>query len=294
MQDRPRALGMAQPRPRRRRRVRDSSAERLDAVGLVPPQLDRPRARRRPPDLGAQHLGRLPAPGRQRQDPLAPRRLRRAPSRWARARRRPGSTTGACSPDGELTFFDDGSNPPIHRQSRARADRARPQDATRRAWLAAYTHPDPPLLAASQGNMQTLAEREHRRRLRRACPQISEYARDGSLLFDAHLPFDMSFYRAFRFPWSGRPLSPPAVAASLNNTGEETIVHAELERRHRRRRLARARRDAARRRCSRRPRSRDRLRELDDPARRSYDATSAVQALDAAGHVLGDLAHGRR
>ena len=36
----------------------------------------------------------------------------------------------------------------------------------------------------------------------------------------------MTFYRAFRFPWSGRPLSPPAVLASLNNTGEETIVHA--------------------------------------------------------------------
>jgi hypothetical protein len=57
-------------------------------------------------------------------------------------------------------------------------------------------------------------------------PAISEYSQGGSLLFDAHLPFDMSFYRAFRFPWSGRPLSPPAVLASLNNTGEETIVHA--------------------------------------------------------------------
>ena len=58
-------------------------------------------------------------------------------------------------------------------------------------------------------------------------PAISEYAAgDGSLLFDAHLPFDMSFYRAFRFPWSGRPLSPPAVLAALNDTGEETIVHA--------------------------------------------------------------------
>ena len=57
-------------------------------------------------------------------------------------------------------------------------------------------------------------------------PAISEFAPDGSLLFDAHQPFDMSFYRAFRFPWSGRPLSPPAVLASLNDTGEETIVHA--------------------------------------------------------------------
>ena len=36
----------------------------------------------------------------------------------------------------------------------------------------------------------------------------------------------MSFYRAFRFPWSGRPASPPEVLASLNTTGEETIVHA--------------------------------------------------------------------
>jgi hypothetical protein len=36
----------------------------------------------------------------------------------------------------------------------------------------------------------------------------------------------MTFYRAFRFPWSGRPLSPPAVLASLNSTDEATIVHA--------------------------------------------------------------------
>ncbi len=57
-------------------------------------------------------------------------------------------------------------------------------------------------------------------------PAISEYAGDGSLLFDAHQPYDMSFYRAFRFPWSALPASPPAVLASLNNTGEETIVHA--------------------------------------------------------------------
>ncbi len=88
----------------------------------------------------------------------------------------------------------------------------------------AYTHPDPPLLAASQGNMQTLADGNTVVGYG-GVPEISEYAEDGSLLFDAHLPFDMAFYRAFRFPWSGRPLSPPAVLASLNDTGEETIVH---------------------------------------------------------------------
>ncbi len=46
-EDGPRALGMAQPRPRGRLGVRSRSADRGLAVGLLPPQLDRPRARRR-------------------------------------------------------------------------------------------------------------------------------------------------------------------------------------------------------------------------------------------------------
>jgi len=131
---------------------------------------------------------------------------------------------GRVLPDGEVTFFDDGANPPIHRQSRA--VRIRLDLKTRRAHLVvAYTHRAPPLLAASQGNMQTLADGNTLVGFG-GVPAISEFAKDGSLLFDAHQPLDMSFYRAFRFSWSGRPLSPPAVLASANNTGEETIVHA--------------------------------------------------------------------
>jgi hypothetical protein len=56
-------------------------------------------------------------------------------------------------------------------------------------------------------------------------PAVSEYGRDGRLLFDAHQPYDTSFYRAYRYPWEGRPASPPAVLAGLGSTGEETIVH---------------------------------------------------------------------
>ncbi len=141
----------------------------------------------------------------------------------------PGTETawqhdGRLLPNGEVTFFDDGANPPIHRQSRGL--RIALDFKTREArLLSAYTHPDPPLLAPSQGNMQTLADGSSVVGYG-GVPAISEYAQDGSLVFDAHLPFDMTFYRAFRFPWSGRPLSPPAVLASLNDTGEETIVHA--------------------------------------------------------------------
>ena len=131
---------------------------------------------------------------------------------------------GRLLPNGELSFFDDGSNPPIHHQSRAIRIRLDPK--TREAHLvSSLTHRDPPLLAASQGNMQTLPNGNTLVGYG-GVPAISEFARDGSLLFDAHQPYDMSFYRAYRFTWSGRPSSPPAVLASRNNTGEETIVHA--------------------------------------------------------------------
>jgi hypothetical protein len=141
----------------------------------------------------------------------------------------PGTETawqhdGRILADGEVSFFDDGSNPPIHHQSRA--IRISLDFKTDEARLAAdFTHPNPPLLAASQGNMQTLADGNTVVGYGEV-PAISEYAGDGSLLFDANLPWDMAFYRAFRFPWSARPSSPPAVLASLNTTSEETIVHA--------------------------------------------------------------------
>jgi hypothetical protein len=131
---------------------------------------------------------------------------------------------GRALPNGELTFFDDGSNPPIHSQSRGL--RIALDLKTHQARLVrSYTHADPPLLAASQGNMQTLAAGNVLLGYG-GVPAISEFAPDGSLVFDAHEPLDMSFYRAYRHPWSGRPLTAPAVLASLNDTEEETIVHA--------------------------------------------------------------------
>jgi hypothetical protein len=130
---------------------------------------------------------------------------------------------GRILPDGEVTFFDDGSNPPIHSQSRGL--RIALDFKTHKAQLgSAYVHHNPLLLAPSQGNMQTLAGGNAVVGYG-GVPAISEFDPGGSLLFDAHLPFDMSFYRAFRFPWSGRPSSPPAVLANLSNTGEETILH---------------------------------------------------------------------
>jgi hypothetical protein len=140
----------------------------------------------------------------------------------------PGTKTawqhdGRVLPGGDVTFFDNGSNPPVHRQSRA--VRIALDVKTHKARLRmVYTHPNP-LLSVSQGNVQTLTDGNTVAGYG-AIPEVSEYARDGSLLFDAHLPFAMSSYRSVRFPWSARPLSPPSAVASLNNTSEETIVHA--------------------------------------------------------------------
>jgi hypothetical protein len=129
-------------------------------------------------------------------------------------------------PDGEITMFDDGSDPtePFE-DDHSRAIRIALDLATHRARLvSALIHPSPPLLAASQGNMQTLADADTVVGYG-GVPEISEYTPSGGLLFDAHLPYDLIFYRSFRHPWTGRPLTPPAVVANANNTNLETIVH---------------------------------------------------------------------
>jgi hypothetical protein len=81
------------------------------------------------------------------------------------------------------------------------------------------------LVADSQGDTQALADRALVVGWG-AIPSVSELAPDGRLLFDAHLPPVASSYRAFRFPWSGRPPWPPAVSARLLTAGDSTAVFA--------------------------------------------------------------------
>jgi hypothetical protein len=127
-------------------------------------------------------------------------------------------------PDGSVTMFDDGSNPRIHYQSRGVRIAL---DTTRHTarLLAAYPHPEGPLLADSQGNMQTLADGNEVIGWG-AIPSLSELAPDGRLLLDAHMPAGYSSYRAFRFPWTGQPLWAPKASARLNVTGDSTTVYA--------------------------------------------------------------------
>jgi hypothetical protein len=43
---------------------------------------------------------------------------------------------------------------------------------------------------------------------------VSQFAPDGSLVFEARFPKKDNSYRAYRFPWSGHPLSKPAASAT--------------------------------------------------------------------------------
>ncbi len=127
-------------------------------------------------------------------------------------------------PSGEVTMFDDGSNPPEHPYSRG-VRLSIDTRAARTRLRASYYGPRPPLLSASQGNMQTLPGGDVVLGFG-GVPEIREYSPAGEVLFAAHLSYDMSSYRALRFPWSSQPASPPAALAALNNTDEETIVRA--------------------------------------------------------------------
>jgi Arylsulfotransferase (ASST) len=126
--------------------------------------------------------------------------------------------------DGTITLFDNGSNPRVHYQSRAMRLGV---DVRRRAarLLAVFDHPISPLLADSQGNAQELPSKNTVIGWG-AVASVTELSPDRALLFDAHLPPGTSSYRAFRFPWSGRPLWAPGVSAKLLPTGDSTAVFA--------------------------------------------------------------------
>jgi len=114
---------------------------------------------------------------------------------------------------GELvSIFDDGAAPPVQPQSKVLLLGL--DHVHRRAHLVRkYVHRPERLLAHFMGNGQLLADggmvvgwgSE---------PYITEFAADGSIRFDAKLPHGGENYRAFRFPWVGRPATPPALVRS--------------------------------------------------------------------------------
>jgi hypothetical protein len=111
--------------------------------------------------------------------------------------------------DGTITFFDNGASPSVHTQSRA-IQLALDTQQMRATLIREEAHATP-LVAGSQGNVQTLAGGDWLVGWGEV-PYVSEFGAAGQLLFDAHLPSGYESYRAYRLSWSGHPPGIPALA----------------------------------------------------------------------------------
>ena len=118
-------------------------------------------------------------------------------------------------PDGTITIFDNGK-PTSDARSRG-VTLVLDTENMGAELVREYLYPGG-LFAENQANMQVLPNgnvfigwgSE---------PFFSEFSRDGRLLYNANLPPETESYRAFRFPWEGRPAEDPAVKAESGPDG---------------------------------------------------------------------------
>jgi hypothetical protein len=54
-------------------------------------------------------------------------------------------------------------------------------------------------------------------------PVFSEFSSEGEILFDANFITKQQSYRAFRFPWTGKPQNDPAVVAERGSEDKVTL-----------------------------------------------------------------------
>jgi hypothetical protein len=111
----------------------------------------------------------------------------------------------------DLTVFDDASDGPTRNESQSSAKSLILNPTTRTAVLNhRYAH-SPPVLTVSQGNAQTLPNQNVFVGWG-AAPEFSEYTATGHQIFSGSFSLGVESYRAYRFPWSGQPTTPPAMA----------------------------------------------------------------------------------
>jgi hypothetical protein len=111
--------------------------------------------------------------------------------------------------DGTITILDNGAHPQVHDQSRGIVVELN-MNKMRATLLREYTSPER-LLATSQGNVQVLPNTNVFIGWGSE-PLFSEFSYDGKMLFNAYFRPEHESYRAFRFPWVGRPVDRPAAA----------------------------------------------------------------------------------
>ncbi len=125
--------------------------------------------------------------------------------------------------NGDITVFDNGSEPKVQPQSRGIVERLEPFTNTM-TLVAQYTH-SPPVSAGTQGNLQTLPDGNVMIGWG-VQPFIDEYSAGGRLLFGARVAAPSQSYRAFRASWSAQPASSPALVVESSAGAGSPVAYA--------------------------------------------------------------------
>jgi hypothetical protein len=122
-------------------------------------------------------------------------------------------------PDGTLSVFDNGATPAVEPLSRGLV-LALDETAMQAELVHQYKRRG--VLSGSQGSVQELASGNVFIGWGEV-PRVSEFSRDGRLLFDALLAAKHESYRAFRMPWTGTPASSPSIAVGAPGRSRPTV-----------------------------------------------------------------------
>jgi hypothetical protein len=119
-----------------------------------------------------------------------------------------------------LTLFDDGAAPQEEQQSAAKVLHL--EVGKKQVTLDHRYYHRPPLLASAQGSAQSLPNGNMFVGWGTE-PDFSEYTRGGKQIMTGSFPLGESSYRAYRFPWSGKPTYPPALAVTTGSNGSANL-----------------------------------------------------------------------
>ena len=110
---------------------------------------------------------------------------------------------------GVMTIFDDGAGPPdVHKQSRGLTLRLDTTHMT--ASLVTQDNHSPSVLSRYEGSDQLLHNGDSLVGFG-SQPWITEFDPRGKVVFDARFVDANQSYRAYRYPWTGTPASPPSI-----------------------------------------------------------------------------------
>jgi hypothetical protein len=120
-------------------------------------------------------------------------------------------------PDGSISLFDNGSDPPKEKQSSGLLLRPDFSNHTV-ALLKRFANPSKTLLASSQGNTLSLPGGDWLLGYG-GLPNFTEFDAAGHVLLDGTLGKNVQNFRTYLSPWSAQPSTPPALAVQAASGG---------------------------------------------------------------------------